>query len=122
MMVMTSEAKPINSNEELIGAMGGIDEDAPAGINENISAGYLSDVEWKEEDPLIKINGENVTIPQMPAAALTPIQASSENETKQNKSTVVCLSKAASPLCLEPDYRDAALVGYTRSLLTNIIP
>ena len=26
LMVMTSEAKPINSNEELIGAMGGIDE------------------------------------------------------------------------------------------------
>ena len=41
-MVMTSEAKPINSNEELIGAMGGIDEDASAGIDENPSAGYFS--------------------------------------------------------------------------------
>ena len=24
----------------------------------------ISDVEWKEEDPLIKINDEDVTIPQ----------------------------------------------------------
>ena len=75
MMVMTSEAEPIDSNEELIGDMGGIDEDASTGINENILAGYLSDVEWKEEEPLIKINDENVTISQTPAAASTPIQA-----------------------------------------------
>ena len=72
-MVMTSEAEPIGSNRELIRAMGGINEDASTGINENVLAGYLSDVEWKEEDPLIQINDENVTISQMPAAALTPI-------------------------------------------------
>ena len=81
MMVMTSEGKPINSNEELIRAMGGIDEDALTGINKNVSAGYLSDVEWKEENRLIKINDENVTISQMPAAASTPVQASTENKT-----------------------------------------
>ena len=63
MMAMTSEAKPVNSNKELIGTMGGIDKNVSAGINENISAGYLSDVEWKEED-LIEINDENVTIPK----------------------------------------------------------
>ena len=51
MMVTTSEAKPVNSNEELIRAVGGIDEDASTGIHENIWAGYLSDVECKEEDP-----------------------------------------------------------------------
>ena len=61
-MAMTSEAEPVDSNEELIGAMGGIDEDASAGIDENALAGYHSDVEWKEEDPLIKFNDENVTI------------------------------------------------------------
>ena len=131
-MVMTSEAKPVNSNEELIRAVGGIDEDATAGINENILAGYLSDVEWKEEDPLIKINDENVTIPQMPAAASTPIQALTENKTLSPlellmgkkpcfwESTVARLSKVASPLCLEPDYRDAELVGYTWPPLTNV--
>ena len=134
MMVMTSETKPIDSNEELIRAVGGIDEDVPAGINENVLAGYLSDVEWNEEDPLIKINDENVTIPQMPAAALTPIQALTENkmlsplESPMGKKpcfqelTVACLSKAASTLCLEPDYRDAELVRYTQPPLTNVIP
>ena len=122
---MTSEAEPINSNEELIRAMGGIDEDASAGINENASAGYLSDVEWKEEDPLIEFNDENVTISQMPAAALIPIQALTGNEMLSplelpmgNKScfwelTAVHLLKAASPLCLQSDYRNAELVGYT---------
>ena len=50
------------------------------GIDEGVSSGYLSDVEWKEEEPLIKINDENVTIPQMPTSALTPIQALTENE------------------------------------------
>ena len=37
-------------------------------------------------------------------------------------SIVVCLSKAAPPLCLEPDYSDAELVGYTQPPLTNVIP
>ena len=134
MVAMTSEAKPVDSNEELIRAMGGINEDASTGIGENILAGYLSDVEWKEEDPLIKINDENVTISQMPAAALTPIQALTENkmlsplESPMGKkpcfqeSTAACLLKAASPLHLEPDYRDAELGGYTQPPLTNIIP
>ena len=74
---------------------------------------------------MIKINDENVTISQTPAAALTPIQASTENETLSplespmgkkpcfQESTAVCLSKAASPLHLEPNYRDTELVGYT---------
>ena len=38
------------------------------------------------------------------------------------ESTVACLLKAAPPLCLEPDYSDAELVGYTWPLFTNIIP
>ena len=41
MMVMTSEAESVDSNEELIRAMGGIDEDDSTGIDENISTGYL---------------------------------------------------------------------------------
>ena len=65
-MAVTSEAELVNSNEELIGAMGGIDE--------NVLARYLSDVEWREDDPLIEINDENVTIPQTPAAASTPVE------------------------------------------------
>ena len=133
-MGTTFETEPVNSNEDLIGATGGINENVSAGIDENILAGYLSDVEWKEEDPLIKINDENVTIPQMPAAALTPVQALTENEIFSPlelpmekkpcfwESTVACLLKSAPPLHLEADYSDAELVGYTWPPLTNIIP
>ena len=53
-MAMTAETEPVTGNEELIRAVGGTDE--------NISTGYCSDIEWKEEDPLIEINDENVTI------------------------------------------------------------
>ena len=69
-MAVTPEAKTVDSNEELVGAMGGIDE--------NVSAENLSDVEWKEDDPLFKFNDENVTIPQTPIAALTPVQTESQ--------------------------------------------
>ena len=122
---MTSETKPVNSNEELIGAVGGINENDSTWIDENISAGYLSNMEWKEEDPLIKINDENITIPQMPAATLTTVQALTENkmfsplESPMGKkpcfweSTVAHLSKSAPPLCLEPYYSNVELVGCT---------
>ena len=133
MMAMT-EAKPIDSNEGLTGAMGGINKHVPTGIDENLSAGYLSDVEWKEEHPLFKINDENVTIPKMPAAASTPVQASTENEKLSTlkspmgkkpcfwESTMAHLLNAAPPLHLEPDYSNAELVGYTQPSLTNFIP
>ena len=71
MMAVTPEAEPVNNNEELVGAMGGIDE--------NVSAENLSDVEWKEDDPLFEFNDENVTIPQTPTAASTPVHT--ENKT-----------------------------------------
>ena len=45
---------PVDNNEKLVGAVGGIDE--------NVSAENLSDVECKEDDPLFEFN-ENVTIP-----------------------------------------------------------
>ena len=54
-MAVTPEDEPVDSNEELVGAMGGIDE--------NVSADNLSDVDWKEDDPLFEFNDENFTIP-----------------------------------------------------------
>ena len=69
-MVTTSGTKPVDTNKELIGAVGGTDE--------NVSTGYCSNIEWKEEDLLIKLNDGNVTIPQMPAAS-TPVQALAES-------------------------------------------
>ena len=92
----------------------------------------LSDVEWKEDDPQFKFSDENVTIPQTPAADSTPVQT--ENKTVSSlesplgkkpcfwESIAVCLSKTAPPSCLEPDYGDTELMGYTQPLLVNIIP
>ena len=122
-MAVTCEAKPVDNNEELVGSVGG--------INENVLAENLSDVQWKEDDPLFEFNDENVTIPQTPAA-LTPVQT--ENKTVSYlesplgkkpcfwESITVHLSKSAPPLCLEPDYSDTELVGYTWPPLVNIIP
>ena len=50
MMAVTPEDIPVNSHEELAGAVGGMDE--------NVSTENLSDVELKEDNPLIKINDE----------------------------------------------------------------
>ena len=123
MMAVSPKVKPFDNNEELVGSLGGIDE--------NVSAENLSDVEWKEDDPLFESSDENVTIPQTPAAASTPIHT--ENKTVLSlKSSLrkrpcfreliaVCLSKAAPPSHLESDCSDTELMGYTWPLLVNAI-
>ena len=125
-MAVTAETKPVTGNKEFIGAMGGTDE--------NISTGYCSDIKWKEEDPLIEINDENVTMHQTPAASLTPVPVLTKSEMFSppespggkkpcfRELTAAQLLKSAPPLCLEPDYSDAELVGYTWPPLTNVIP
>ena len=72
-MAVTPEDNPVNRNEKLVGAVGGIDE--------NVSAENLSDVEWKEDAPLFKFNDKNVTIPQTPDVAMTSVKTSTENKT-----------------------------------------
>ena len=57
-MAVTPEDDPVDSNEKLVGAVGGADE--------NFSAENLSDVEWKEDNPLFEFNDKNVTIPGTP--------------------------------------------------------
>ena len=49
-MAATSEDDPVDGDKKLVGAVGGIDE--------NVPAGDLSDVEWKEDDPLFEFNDE----------------------------------------------------------------
>ena len=51
---MTAKAETITNDEELIRAV--------AGTDENPSTQHCSDVEWNDEDLLIEINDENVTI------------------------------------------------------------
>ena len=64
-MAATQEDKPIDSTEEL-GALGG--------VNESVTNEHLSDVEWRDDDPLFVFDSENVTKPQTPAAASTLVQ------------------------------------------------
>ena len=51
--------------EELTGAVGG--------VNQSASAKYLSDVKWRDDDPLFVFDNDNVMKPQTLTAALTPI-------------------------------------------------
>ena len=69
---MAAEVETITDDEELIRAVGGIDE--------NPSTQHCSYVEWNDEDLLIEINDENVTVHQTPAAASTPVHISNESE------------------------------------------
>ena len=54
-MAATGEDEPINSTEELVGAVGG--------ANESVTAEHLSDVEWRDDDLLFMYDDENVTKP-----------------------------------------------------------
>ena len=62
-MAATQEDEPIDSTEELVGALGG--------VNESVTNEHLSDVEWRDDDPLFVFDSKNVTKPQTPAAAST---------------------------------------------------
>ena len=109
-MAATPEDDPVNSDEKLVGAVGGTDE--------NVSAENLSDVEWKEDNPLFEFYDENITIPRTPDAVSTSVQTLIENKTGSSlesplkkkpcfhESITVHLMKATPPLHLEPDYSD----------------
>ena len=47
-MAATGEDEPINSTEELIGAVGE--------VNESVAPEHLSDVKWRDDDPLFMFN------------------------------------------------------------------
>ena len=61
-----------NNIEELIGAVGGVDE--------SVTAEHLSDVKWRDDDPLFVFDDKNVTKPQTPAATLTPVRTCEEED------------------------------------------
>ena len=71
-MTATGETESIEDVEELSGAVGG--------VNESASVEYLSDVEWRDDDPLFVFNDDNVMKPQTPTAASTPVQACEEDQ------------------------------------------
>ena len=104
------------------------------GVNESVATEHLSDVEWRDDDPLFMFDDENVTKCQTLAAALTPVQTWEEDKAVSSiksplgkkpcfrESITERLSKTASPTCLEPDYSDTELVRYTQLPLVNVIP
>ena len=84
-MAATQADEPIDSTEGLVGAVGG--------VNESVTAEHLSDVEWRDDDPLSVFNDENITKPQTPATASTPVQTLEEDK---------AVSLLKSPLGKEP--------------------
>ena len=87
-----------------------------------------------DDDPLFMFNDKNVTKPQTPAAASPPVQTWEEDKAVSMLESPLgkkpcfqeliteCLSKAAPPTRLEPDYSDVELVRYTWLPLVNVIP
>ena len=123
---MTVEEETVTDDEELIRAIGSTDE--------NPSTQHYSDVNWNDEDLLIEINYENITVHQTPAAASTPVPVSNESEMLLPPESpggkkpcilelmAVRLLKSVPPLCLQPDYSEAKLLGYTWPPLMSVIP
>ena len=99
-MAATGEDEPIDSTEELVGAVGGVDE--------SVTAEHLSDVEWRDDDPLFMFDDENVTKPQTPAAASTPVQTWEEEDK--------AVSSLESPLGKKPCFRESIAEGLSRQL------
>ena len=64
-MTTTGEDEPIDNIEELVGAVGGVDQ--------SVATEHLLDVEWRDDDPLFVFNDDNVMKPQTPAATSTPV-------------------------------------------------
>ena len=64
-MTATGEIESIEDVEELTGAVGGVSKSA--------SVEYLSDVEWRDDDPLFVFDDDNEMKPQTLTAASTPI-------------------------------------------------
>ena len=64
-MTATGEDEHIDNIKKVIGAVGGVDE--------SVAAEHLSDVEWRDDDPLFVLDDDNVTKPQIPAATSTPV-------------------------------------------------
>ena len=71
-MAATGKDEPINSTEELVRAVGG--------VNESVATEHLSDVKWRDDDPLFMFDDENVTKSQTPAAASTSVQTWEEDK------------------------------------------
>ena len=99
-----------------------------------VATEHLSDVKWRDDDPLFMFDDENVAKLQTPAAASTPVQTWEEDKAVSSlesslgkkaffqESIAERLSKTASPTHLKPNYNDTELVRYMWPSLVNVIP
>ena len=71
-MTATGEDEYIDNIEELIGAVGDVDE--------SVTTEHLSDVEWRDDDSLFVFDNDNVMKPQTPASASTPVRTCEEKD------------------------------------------
>ena len=124
-LTVMKETESMEETKELTGAVGG--------VNKSTSAEYLSDIKWREDDPLFVFDDDNVMKPQAPNAASTPVQTCKEDtvatpfesplrkkpcfwETTGNQ-----LLKTI-PKHLKPNYDEKELVGFTWPPSVNVIP
>ena len=77
-MAATWEDEPINSTEELIRAVGGVDDSVE--VDESVTTKHLSDVKWRDDNPLFVFDDENVMKSLTPAATSTPVQTCEEED------------------------------------------
>ena len=71
-MTATGEDESVDNMEEPVGAVGGVDE--------SVTTEHLSDVEWRDDDPLLVFDDDNVVKPQTPTAASTPVRTCEEED------------------------------------------
>ena len=125
MMTVTKETESMEETEKLTGTVGG--------FNESTSVEYLSDVEWREDNPLFVFDDDNVMKPQAPTVALAPIQThKGDTVATQFKSPLRkkdCFWETTAdrllktiPKCLKPNYDEKELVGFTWPPLVDVIP
>ena len=98
-MAATGEDELIDSTEELIGPVGG--------VNESVAAEYLSDVKWRDDDPLFMFDDKNVTKPQTSAAASTPVQTWEEDK---------AVSSLESPLGKKPCFQESITENLSKAV------
>ena len=71
-MTAAVETESIEDVEELTGAV--------VGVNKSASVEYLSNFEWRDNNPLFVFNDDNVVKPQTPTDASTPVRACEEED------------------------------------------
>ena len=122
-MTVMKETESMEEAGELTGTVGGIDE--------STSVEYLSDIKWREDDPLFVFNDDNIMKPQTPTAALTPVQTRDTVATlfKSPLRKKPCFQETTAnrllktvPKCLKPNYDKKELVGFTQPPLVDVIP